>query len=702
MSIERDTAATDIEDRFQRGFFVDSLVDLLLDTQEKQARGFVVGLTGPWGSGKSQVMLYVEKRLREECAVPLINKTARPSITIQRRVVIVRFNPWLHAGQDDLLRQFFRSIRDEVMKTNDPALQNIASRADNLKSVARKFSGVLKAIPVVGTGAAEAAAAALEESSLEKEKEQFAKTLQEAHASAIVLVDEIDRLSDQEIREIAQMVKSVADFPMFSYLLAYDPDRVAKALGRDDTKLGYQYLEKIVQVQARLPRVDPKFLVSEIGRQILPIVFKSGTDGSGDEKRRSDWMEMIDHLVPDIIATPRDARRLAAAIALRWPLLHEEVNSFDLVRYCALEARVPILSERIQHRTRRISVDGSRELRRRFETVQPAAECISDILGEYQSERPLRDLLVYLFPALREQGSEEVTRDDDRLCYETPLLSLLNYGPVAGMIGRSDAKSSLVDKETKLSNLLTRAAEAGRLRHAVLRLRSVYRALEDAGELKSDRAQQIWTHIGEFFDRGMTAESIHSWDSWLELTHVFVRGALRNYVRHDHISREFVAGLIHAKQIHLPARILMFHIQAYGLFGMQRDSLLTPVLTEKETRELLLMASKALKDQVLNSDGNWRLRSVVPLWVIRAGDDYDKHWPSVRDRLKHPKSPNELDCVLVLAMRYRNDEFSGTTLPQELNLDEIEAKVRALQNPEPELRTPTDVAYQFLRSQLRH
>jgi predicted KAP-like P-loop ATPase len=70
------------------------------------------------------------------------------------------------------------------------------------------------------------------------------------------LLDEIDRLSDQEVREVAQTVKSVADFPMFSYLLAYDPDRVARALGHDDLKLGFQYLEKLCRSR-RVYRVPP-------------------------------------------------------------------------------------------------------------------------------------------------------------------------------------------------------------------------------------------------------------------------------------------------------------------------------------------------------------------------------------------------------------------------------------------------------------
>jgi hypothetical protein len=699
-SMERDTADSTVLDRFERGSFVESLIDLLFDRSEHKARGFVAGLTGPWGSGKSQVMLYVEAKLREMCFTP-VSPAGKESLNLERRVIVVRFNPWLYSGRDNLLRQFFQCIREEVNRLADPALRGVLSNKDRAKAMVHKYSSVLKAIPHVGTAAAEAASTAFAEKPLEAQKNEFVNSLEESGASVIALIDEIDRLSDEEIREIAQTVKSVADFPMFSYLLAYDPDRVAKALGRDDPRLGYQYLEKIVQVQARLPRVDPNKLVAEIGRQLLPLVSgPSGSGGSPTAARPADWMEAISHLVPDIISTPRDARRLTAALALRFPLLRDEVNPFDLLRFCALEARVPILSERIQHLTACITVDGSRELRRRAEQLPPASESITAILGGYEQEKPLRDLLIYLFPALREGGSEEITRDEDRLCYETPLQSLLNYAPVAGAVSRKQARDALENPQPALAGLLSTARDAGRLRHAVLRLRRLCRDTALAAASPPLPIVAIWRQFGEFFDREMTEADIVKWDSWLDLTHVFVRGALRNYTSHGFLTCGFVESLLASGQIHLPARILMFHIQAHGLCGTPRDSLLTPALTKDDTINLLPLASDHIARKLLAGSPRWFLRSAIPLWIIRAGDQGDR-WSTVLARLNHPSSPAELDGTLILAMRYSNEEFMGETLPKLLDLQEIARKGRALQNPEPELRTPTEVAYQFLRSQFR-
>ena len=48
-------------DRFDRTAFAQGLANLLYDAGKQKATGLVVGLTGPWGSGKSQTLLYVKE-----------------------------------------------------------------------------------------------------------------------------------------------------------------------------------------------------------------------------------------------------------------------------------------------------------------------------------------------------------------------------------------------------------------------------------------------------------------------------------------------------------------------------------------------------------------------------------------------------------------------------------------------------------------
>ncbi len=51
----------------------------------------------------------------------------------------------------------------------------------------------------------------------------------------IVSIDDIDRLSEEEIIAVFQLVKALGDFPNTIYILAFDYDVVVRALGKIQT-----------------------------------------------------------------------------------------------------------------------------------------------------------------------------------------------------------------------------------------------------------------------------------------------------------------------------------------------------------------------------------------------------------------------------------------------------------------------------------
>jgi predicted KAP-like P-loop ATPase len=93
------------EDRLDRGAFVENLLRALIERQMDEdgqtvscrATGFVVGLTGPWGLGKSSVLHLVRERLERE-----------------DKVIVAYFNPWLFKGRDELILGFFGALRSAM------------------------------------------------------------------------------------------------------------------------------------------------------------------------------------------------------------------------------------------------------------------------------------------------------------------------------------------------------------------------------------------------------------------------------------------------------------------------------------------------------------------------------------------------------------------------------------------------------------
>lgn len=88
---------------------------------------------------------------------------------------------------------------------------------------------------------------------LTQKKRQVIEALNDVGQSIIVIIDDLDRLPAEEIRSMIQAIKAVADFPQITYLLAYDPNIIARAFD-DDEKFGLAYLKKIVQVAYPLHR----------------------------------------------------------------------------------------------------------------------------------------------------------------------------------------------------------------------------------------------------------------------------------------------------------------------------------------------------------------------------------------------------------------------------------------------------------------
>lgn len=87
-------------------------------------------------------------------------------------------------------------------------------------------------------------------------KSSISKLLKEQKKKIVVIIDDIDNLSDEQIRHIFQFINSVADFPNVIYISPFDYSVVAAALSGVQGMNGEAYMHKIIQVPLALP--DPQ------------------------------------------------------------------------------------------------------------------------------------------------------------------------------------------------------------------------------------------------------------------------------------------------------------------------------------------------------------------------------------------------------------------------------------------------------------
>lgn len=282
--------------------------------------GLVIALCGPWGSGKTSIGNMIRSVLAED------DPTG---------VLWMPFNPWMFAGTEDLVGRFFRELAVTIGKQDS----RFKAVAVTLGRYAGALAGAAKLIPVAGDPASVAmaavenvAGAAGHGATLDERREELMESLEKIDGRIVVFLDDLDRLSDQEIQEIVRLVKLVGDLPRITYILSFDHRRVEEALGAPGQKpkqaraRGRAYLEKVVQSRHDVPPLRQMTLVNFMANQIDAAI--APYEVSFDPE--SNWTNMVVLGVRQMLRTPRDARRIANAMPAALELYGDEVAAVDL------------------------------------------------------------------------------------------------------------------------------------------------------------------------------------------------------------------------------------------------------------------------------------------------------------------------------------------------------------------------------------
>jgi predicted KAP-like P-loop ATPase len=263
---------------------------LALDSSE----GVVVGVLGPWGSGKTSFVNLSQVFFKES------------------GVTVLDFNPWMFSGADQLVQSFFIELSAQLKLRAD-----LAEIGELVEDYGNTFSG-LGWLPVIGPWIERGRVVTdIIAKTLQRKKEgirasqsKVRKALEKIDKPIVVVLDDIDRLSTPEIRDVFKLVRLTANFPNIIYLLAFDRYRVEQALGEQGIP-GRDYLEKILQIGVDLPAVPDHVLNSQIFRAIDASLENIENPGRFDSDL---WPDVFMEVIQPLIRNMRDVRRYAAAI----------------------------------------------------------------------------------------------------------------------------------------------------------------------------------------------------------------------------------------------------------------------------------------------------------------------------------------------------------------------------------------------------
>jgi len=293
--------------------------------------GFVVGITGPWGCGKTSLLNLIENAIDET-----------------NSGYVIRFDPWLFSSSEELVLRFLREISAQLASEPDESLTDVALRLSDYAQIIAPL-GALITVPFLAP-LAPILASSTKLARFKKSKEEAKPVVSAADQRAkvlealkgldrrlVVLIDDLDRLQAQEIRDVVRLVKLVADFPNTTYVLAYDQMKVAAALEPNDLAGGLEYLEKIVQLSHDVPRVGPEQLSKVLGNALNEAV----GDVSRYQFDADAYTNLFNDGVQSLFRTVRDVRRYTNVLPTTLALVGDEVELADVLALEALRVRLP-------------------------------------------------------------------------------------------------------------------------------------------------------------------------------------------------------------------------------------------------------------------------------------------------------------------------------------------------------------------------
>lgn len=335
--------------------------------------GFAVSIQGPWGCGKSTVLNFVRQTLD---AVPP-----------EKRPLVVTFNAWWFSGSDDLIGHFFRELLGHL-DVDDKRTRMIRKRV-------AEFADVAASVPVTGFSWFRILKAfALTDRSVHRLRDALDKCLRESDKRIVVVIDDVDRLTPDEIRQLFQVVRAVVNLPRITYLLAYDAERVSESLGGGDTAAGLAYLEKIVQVPFDLP-VPSRSALSIFFTNRLQAIVGELPEDEFDHVR---WANVYVDGIERFLTSPRSVIRLTNALSLSLPAVRAEVDIIDFVSIEALRLSAPRAYDAIRHSPRLFS--GAAERSSREQSAVEKEEIEAVLASAPRQLRALKTVLLSLFPRL--------------------------------------------------------------------------------------------------------------------------------------------------------------------------------------------------------------------------------------------------------------------------------------------------------------
>jgi tetratricopeptide (TPR) repeat protein len=306
-----------LSDELGRGRFVETLKQVLLEAETP----LVVAIYGPWGAGKTSMMMQLRAALAGSTGGP------RPQLRT------VWFVPWEHSRDHQPGVSLLLAIR------RDLGLENVRVVDRALRAIALAITDDVR-IPYIGlsVGGVRASYRQLAEQDVERRsaqallREHFKKVIAAARESEggqqklVIFIDDLDRCQPGTAIAMMEALKLYLSLAGCIFVLGIDPELIQSAIASEYASLGIakeSYLNKIVQLPFTIPALSREevnaYVAAHLARHLRncqQILTLAAPDNPRLLKRIINTLLLLDRIA-DISFPNRDSRILCAVAVMQ-------------------------------------------------------------------------------------------------------------------------------------------------------------------------------------------------------------------------------------------------------------------------------------------------------------------------------------------------------------------------------------------------
>lgn len=279
------------QDRYGFKNEVDKIVPKIIELDSRKA--WSLAINAPWGAGKTSFINLIEEKIKKEADFE-----------------IIKFNPRNSKSVSHIQEDFFNTLASTLSKYDSRYSHTIKAYMASLQLIDNR--GIVeKLVNFYHIW----------------NKKSLNDSIQNAFSSLkkriLVVIDDFDRLTKEEILEVLKLIDSNAAFPKLVFITAYDKGQVNKIFGENYKSDDACFIDKFFNLEYSLPMNISSYLMNTIYRDL-------GWDDS-DKKEILDAISNHKSIFNKYIHTPRDAKRYINLFTIDYEQVAGEVITYEFL-----------------------------------------------------------------------------------------------------------------------------------------------------------------------------------------------------------------------------------------------------------------------------------------------------------------------------------------------------------------------------------